>query len=423
MNFWLNLLNAGAVGLFGIILSVSFCDIKWTKEKKIIFFVFILVLGVFQVILYQVFAIDGLRKICPLITHLPLVFLLHFFTRQALWSIISVLTAYLCCQLRRWIALFSIDLFFGNSIQQQVVELIVTLPILFLLLRFVSPSIRNLSKFSFPLQLQFGIIPAISYVFDYVTRIYTNWLAEGIPSVVEFMPFVCSLAYPIFSIYSAQALHRQAELEQIYTGLNLQIKQAEREIKTLQDSQNQTATYRHDLRHHLQYISNCIENSSLDQAQEYIHSLHESITNLPVKQYCKNTAANLIISAFANRAQEAGIAVSVRVHLKESLTVSDNDLCVLLSNALENALNSCIQVKPIQEDAFIRLYCYEKEDRIFLEIINSCKENIPFENDLPVTYAKSHSFGVRSICAVVEKYGGIYHFEVHNQQFVLRLSI
>ena len=147
------------------------------------------------------------RYLYPLITHLPLWLLLAAMTRRVLWPLVSVLTAYLCCQLRRWAALLVIALFpAGGTVLQDATELIVTLPILLVLIRWIAPSVRALSRSPLLLQLQFGMIPLLSYLFDYFTRIYTDLLSSGNQAAVEFMPFVCSLAYLGFCLlYTSDA--------------------------------------------------------------------------------------------------------------------------------------------------------------------------------------------------------------------------
>lgn len=418
MTAFLSILNAGAVGLFGTILSAAFCDIKWTKRAKMIFVGVITALALLQAVLFIWTDTGTVRKLYPLITHLPLILLLGFLSRKWVWSVISVLTAYLCCQLRRWLALFFVALLSGSEDLQVILEIIVTLPLLFVLLRFAAPAVRSMSHYPPAMRIFFGLIPAVGYLFDYLTRIYTDWLIRGVPAAVEFMPFVCSVGYLAFALYSAKTVRRQSELEQTQTVLDLQIKQSARQIEEMKKSQELTSAYRHDLRHHLQYLSACIESGALEQAQEYIHSLHNEITKQVVTQYCENRAVNLILSAFAGRAAETGVAMSVHVQLGELLRISDSDLSVFLSNALENALNACQKNKGT-----IEVRGYTRENRIFLEVINPCDGPVLFENGLPVTRKKGHGIGVRSICAVTEKYGGLYLFEVQDGRFVLRLSL
>ena len=176
---------------------------------------------------------------------------------------------------------------------------------------------------------------------DYVTRIYTDLLAQGNQAAVEFMPFVCSVAYIVFVLRVSAEERTRGQLEQTRNNLKLQVGQAVREIEALRTSQQQTRAYRHDLRHHLQYISACIENGRGEQAQEYIQSICSEIEASKVTTYCENEAANLIFSAFAARAEAQGVKFSLQAVLPHILPISESDLCVLLSNALENALHAC----------------------------------------------------------------------------------
>ena len=58
-----------------------------------------------------------------------------------------------------------------------------------------------------------------------------------------------------------------------------------------------------------------------------------------------------------------------------------------------------------------------------LFFINPCENTVRFENGLPVSDRPGHGIGVQSICAIVQRYGGVYDFLVQNGRFVLRLSL
>ena len=300
---------------------------------------------------------------------------------------------------------------------QYAVELIVTLPLLLLLLR-TAPAVRSISRYSVTVQCQFGCTPALYYAFDYLTRVYTNLLADGDPAVVEFMPFVCCVAYLMFLARLSKEQEARARLEQLQNSLNLQVGQAVREIEALRESQQKTRAYRHDLRHHLQYLSGCLENGQYEQAQRYIHEINAEIEAARVVTYCENEAANLIFSAFAARAEAQGVKFSLQAVLPHILPISESDLCVLLSNALENALHACKGA-----DDSIEVQTYEKNGKFFLQVVNDCREAVRFEDGIPVTDRPGHGIGVSSICAIVERYGGLYSFSVKEGKFVLRVSL
>ena len=423
MNFWVPLLNGLAVSIFGSVLSASFCNALATRRSRSIFWGSMLLLLLQQFWAYTGWDAVFLQHIYPLIIHLPLVLILYILTRKLLWSTISVLTAYLCCQLRRWLALLAVAVFSGGSLMQDVVEMIVTIPLLLLLLHFAVPAVRQLSSHSAKAQLKFGVIPALYYGFDYMSRVYTNLLQSGNPAATEFMPFVCCMAYLVFILYYSTKKQMEIQLQQIQKSLNLQLTQAVWEIDALRESQSMASRYRHDLRHHLQYLATCLENGQTDQARNYIYGICEEIKAQNVRRYCENEAANLILSAFAGRAERAGISINVQGALSAFILVSDIDLCVLLSNALENAIYACQPMAAAGIPCDIDVQVYDRSGKLFLQVTNPCRNTVRFEHGVPVSDRPDHGIGVQSICAIVERYGGIYAFSVKDGRFILRLSL
>ncbi len=423
MSAWISLLNSASVSIFGSVLSASFCDALSTQRNRRIFWCCMILIPLLQSGAYSLWDEAFLRQIYPFVMHLPLMLVLYILTGKLLWPCISILSAYLCCQLRRWLALLAVAVFTGGPVMQDAVELIITLPLLLLLLRFVSPHVKRLSGYSAKIQCQFGVIPALYYGFDYLTRVYTDILSSGAPVVVEFMPFVCCTAYLVFLLYNSAETQTKDRLQQIQKSLDLQLTQAVWEINALRESQAMARQYRHDLRHHLQYLSVCIENGQEDLAQTYISGICKEIEAQVVQHYCENEAANLILSAFAGRARKDGIDMNVHGALPAFIMVSDSDLCVLLSNALENALHACQPITAAGKACTINVQFYEREGKLFLQVVNPCEKAVRFEKGIPVSDRPGHGIGVQSICAIVERYGGIYSFEVQDGRFILRLSL
>ena len=415
--------NGVAVALFGIALSAAFCDISWTKKNCII-----LAVGSAAILLLQgaiTFGAswDAMQELYPFTTHLPLAIILSVLSGKWLWPTISVFAAYLCCQLRRWAALLVIAMVPGIDWLQPAVEIVVTLPLLAVLLRYVAPAARSFARYPRSMQLLVGVVPLAGYLSDYVTRIYTSLLADGNQAAVEFMFFVSSVMYIVFIFRFSAEESARGQLEQTRNNLKLQVGQAVREIEALRTSQQQTRAYRHDLRHHLQYISACIENGRGEQAQEYIQSICTEIEASKVTIYCENETANLIFSSYASRAENCGVPFRVEANIPQLISVAETDLCVLLSNALENALRACRRLKAEDRAAFIEVEAREKNGWIFLQFVNPCPKGVRFEDGLPVNRAEGHGVGVRSICAIVEKYKGLSDFSVQEGRFILRVSL
>ena len=107
--------NTVAVGLFGIVLSAAFCNIRWDRKNVLWMAAATAAIYLLQAVVY--FGIDTTRGqyLYPIHTHLTLAIVLCVLSRQRLWPVISVLTAYLCCQLRRWLALVIVAVHRGDG--------------------------------------------------------------------------------------------------------------------------------------------------------------------------------------------------------------------------------------------------------------------------------------------------------------------
>lgn len=420
---WISLLNGTAVSIFGCVLSAYFSGVMESKNGRRSFLPGMLGLLLLQAVSYSIWDEDFVRYIYPLVIHLPLTILLGMITKKKLWSAAAVLLSYLCCQLRRWLGLFAAALFSGGPMIQDIAELILTMPLLFILIRFVNPAVRRLADYPTGVQLRFGIIPALYYVFDYAAVVYTDLLSSNFPVVAEFMPFVCCGAYVVFLMHHYYEEQKQIQLRQAQENLNLQLRQSVREIEALRESQSLARRYRHDLRHHLQYVSACLENGETHQAQDYISGIFREIETQKVRRYCENETVNLILSAFDARAAKAGITLNVNGALPSFINIPVSDLCVLLSNALENALHACKDPALSQEERIIDMQFYMREEKFFLQISNPCKGVVRFENGIPAADIPGHGIGVQSICAIVNKYRGVYSFLQKEEKFILRLSV
>ena len=420
---WISLLNGTMVSVFGCLLSGYFCGVMESNKDRGTFMLGMAAMLLLQAAVYSLWDEEFVHLIYPLVIHLPLMILLGILSKKPLWSVIAVLTSYLCCQLRRWLALFAAAVFSGGPVVQDIAELILTLPLLFVLVRFVVPAVRPLAEHVPGVQVCFGVIPALYYVFDYAAVVYTDLLISNIPVVVEFMPFVCCGAYLVFLLYHFYEEQKQNQLRQAQENLDIQLRQSVREIEALRESQALARQYRHDLRHHLQYVSSCIQNGQSQQAQDYISEIFREIQAQKVQQYCENETVNLILSAFDARARKEGVTLKVSGALPPLVSISASDLCVLLSNGLENALHACGDPAVEQEERIIDLQFYMREERFFLQITNPCGGDVRFEKGIPVTDRPDHGIGVQSICAIVQRYRGVYSFLQKDKKFILRLSI
>ena len=80
----ISIVNGASVGIFGIALSAGFCDILWTRKKRLLMAICGAILLLIQGIVIFLGDTEMVRYLYPVITHAPLVIVLCLFTQNCL---------------------------------------------------------------------------------------------------------------------------------------------------------------------------------------------------------------------------------------------------------------------------------------------------------------------------------------------------
>ena len=259
-------------------------------------------------------------------------------------------------------------------------------------------------------------------MFDYATAVYTDALYADVQMVKEFLPAAMALFYVAFvSVYHAE-VQRHNRLEMDNAMLEAQSERAKNEIFALQQVQQQTAVYRHDMRHHLSLLSGYLEAEEFSKAGEYIRQTQEGIDKIQPKQYCENNTVNLILSSFAAKAAQKGVLFSAEANLPAALPLLDTELCALLSNGLENAVSAAAEVSAALRPT-VRFNCQPHKDKLLIYISNPYVGAVAMRGGLPQSRRTGHGFGVKSIKLIVEKHAGYCSFEAQEGLFTLKIVL
>ena len=167
---------------------------------------------------------------------------------------------------------------------------------------------------------------------------------------------ICVFAIYFVLLQSLESLEQQAALQQklILESqlLEIQMEETEKRSQLLMETAQQTRQMRHDLRHHLTVIQAMAGNSN-PKLTQYLATLIQDIP-AAVQDYCENPTVNAIVSHYASRCQKEGIAFTARLTVPaQNPDLSDNALCVVFANLLENAVEACERMS--EGEKFIRL--------------------------------------------------------------------
>lgn len=417
----LGVFNYGLVLIYGLFLSVHIAG-GWNtgRHKQLVFILCPLFLLV-QSFCWLTWGVSTAKQFYPLIVHLPLVLILIFALKKRVGvALVSVCTAYLCCQLPRWVNL-AFTAITGSYMVGEISYTLVIFPIYWLLRCYFVRIAHDAMTYSPQNLVLFGSLPFVYYVFDYATVIYSNALYAGIPALTEFFPTALIIFYVLFlTAYHAQAQKRiQAELQR--SILEVELKQSAVELESLRRVETQTAVYQHNMRHHLSAIAGFLSAGRAQRAEEYIQKVQADIEAITPKRFCENELVNLLCSSFFNKAEREGVRLTVEAKLPPVFSVSDTEICSVLSNGLENALHAVISLE--QSLKWVEIYCGVHANKLLMEITNPYAGAITIRDGLPVAEREGHGYGCRSIRSIAEHNGGLCSFEAEHGMFTLRVVL
>lgn len=422
LNNLLNLTNYVFVLFFGVAASLFLADIPFREHVRL-YLLTLAGFGVIQLFAYLLLGESTLYKCYPVFIHLPLMLLITFgFHKNIYISMTAVLSAYLLCTPRKWFGTLISFFFDGNMTAFYLAAILITLPLLLLVEKYIAPYIIRLKYESRRTLVLFFLLPLAYYILEYLFTVYTNLLYTGGAVVIDFVDSFTVLLYFVFSMLSLKFSNEKSQIEHENILLVTAAAQAQREIAQLSASARQTAIYRHDLRHHMNFLQSCIAENRLQQAEAYIEDICAGLEASRLEKYCENEAVNLILSSYVTKAKEQQIAVDISVRTSDFSRFQIPDLCSLFANGLENAIHACMKI-PSTEKRHIALKIYEKNDRLCIQLANSCANEPVFEHDIPVSTEKDHGIGVKSMISVVEKYHGVYGFFADHGEFRFQASL
>ena len=272
----LNLINYGFVLIFGIIVSFYFAGIQW-EDNKCLFILTTVIFALFQALFYVLLGENVLYKCYPVLIHIPLILIIRYICHQNIYiSFIAVMSAYLMCTPRKWFGTLAKYIFPEIPIISDVVTIVITIPLLIVVIKYISPYIIKLKEESKNIISMFFLLPLTYYILEYALTVYTNLLYTGKAVIIEFMDSFIVVLYFFLSIVTLSMSNKKNTAERENIILSAAAAQAEKEISQLTDYQKQAAIYRHDLRHHMNFIQSCLAGNNMQQALEYINEINNS---------------------------------------------------------------------------------------------------------------------------------------------------
>ena len=164
--------------------------------------------------------------------------------------------------------------------------------------------------------------------------------------------------------------------------------------------------WRHDYHNHLQSLKGYLSLNKVDQMKNYLNELETDLDSIDTLYHSGNLQLDSILNAKLAIAEKEQIRIHCDASIPPQLHVSDLDLCVILGNLLDNAIESCRKIKD-PDERFIRVYIGILKKQLYISITNATSETVKQRTDHYFTTKRGdHGHGLKRVDQVVKKYDG-----------------
>ncbi len=164
--------------------------------------------------------------------------------------------------------------------------------------------------------------------------------------------------------------------------------------------------WRHDYRNHIQTMKAYAAEGDMDAIKNYLDLLDKDLTTVDTVIKTGNPMTDAILNSKISLAKEKGIAVTADAHIPVKLKSSEIDLCCIIGNLFDNAIEASVKLPP--EERMIRVYMDMKNTQLYISFTNHTagsklrKDGAIFRS----TKGEGHGFGLVRIDAIVERLDG-----------------
>jgi len=253
------------------------------------------------------------------------------------------------------------------------------------------------------------------------------WSSESLPLALNYINHNYILLFALFAstallaatareILDVNANRQRIAAQQII--INNQLDFQREQFGRLLDNMQSARYMRHDMKHHFAVINNYISSENVAGIKGYLEGLDLGLNAAKGKHYCDNYAVNAIVNHYLTFAESDGVKLNIKLTIPASTgDVRDNDLCVIVGNFLENAIEACRNIP--KDERFIRLFSYVQDNTLTFTMENSFDGEIKeWGGIFYSTKRDGEGVGLSSVAAVAGKYDGAAHFDYQGRLFM-----
>ena len=180
----------------------------------------------------------------------------------------------------------------------------------------------------------------------------------------------------------------------------------ETHYREVENMYRQIRGWRHDYRGHIQAMKALLSAGDLDGLRGYLDKLDTDLNTVDTVIKTGNPMADAILNSKISLAQSRGITVKADAHVPVGLRMSEIDLCCILGNLFDNAIEASMALP--EEERLIRVYMEMKGTQLYISFTNftAGKKLRKTGKVYKSTRGEGHGFGLVRIDKIIEQLDG-----------------
>ncbi|MGN0458160.1 MAG: sensor histidine kinase [Eubacterium sp.] len=197
----------------------------------------------------------------------------------------------------------------------------------------------------------------------------------------------------------------------------------EKHYTEVENMYRQMRGWRHDYKNHIATMKIHLEQGNYELLGNYLNELNRDLTTVDTVLKTGNVMVDAILNSKISLAQSKNISVDATASVPEKIRVSDTDICVIIGNLLDNAIEACVKLEDCDK-RFIRIYIGLLKNQLYISVSNSVGGEIKKQGKTYFsTKNENHGFGLKRIDKIVSKYGGYINRQDETDVFATEIMI
>lgn len=197
------------------------------------------------------------------------------------------------------------------------------------------------------------------------------------------------------------------------------------------EAKNQTNMYRsisdnfarqrkktHEYKNQILCIESLIRKKAYDELADYVSKLSGHLSNEMDYFSTNNVIVDAILNAKYHEMISHNILFVFKINDLSEINICDEDIVIILSNLLNNAIEACVQCQNKRE---IKLKFIKEDETVIISVKNTYENNLVHDGGMlqstKINNFEEHGIGITNLTETIEKYGGSYAMQERKKEF------